>query len=308
MRQKLSKLLLTGIITGALSFGPAVASQGAQESVTLYLKSLSMDRLTIDFTQNSQNLTIVGVIKSAVPLKSEDFNCGADGETPKTRTITISPLGDNFYRVACALTFGKATAPILGLSEAGLEVSDDNSNLNWQMFPLNSSLTIPQTAKDNFGIVRTKKIPLYRYPGTSTGFSAPIAISPPSDYKVPSFSSGPDGFLIFDVTDAPAAKPQIVFSKNKKTMSLKCPLPTTKVSSQVKKQVQVTFWINNKLVNPQQYLGNWFDPSMYNSVAIEKSLKGKSAKIFCATKYVIPESNVVLGYAESTEANVQFPK
>ena len=308
MYLKRSKVFLTFLITGAISFAPVASSQGAQESVTLFVKSLSVDRLTIDLTQNSQNLNIVAVLKSAVPLKPEDLNCGGLGEMPKSRTITVTSLREGFYRVSCALNYAKATAPIRGLDEISLKVSDDNSNLNWQMFPLNSSLAISQTAKDDFGIVRTNKIPLYVYPGTSRGFFAPIAISPPSDYKSPSFSSSQDGFLIFDVTDAPASKPQIILSKNKKTMSLKCPIPSTKVSTQVKKQIQVSFWINNELVNPQRWLGTWFDPSVYSNVAINKALQGKNAKVFCATKYVIPESNVVLAYTESTEGNIKFPK
>jgi hypothetical protein len=274
------------------------------------MKSLSIDTLTVDFTKPSQNVTLVGILKSPVALKSEDLNCGGVGEMEKSRTITISSLGNDFYRVVCALSYGKATAPIRGMGEFGFEVSDDNSNLNWQMVPLNSSLVIFQTGKDEFGIQRTKKIRLYGS-GTSTGFSVPTAISPPSDYKPLAFAAGPDGFLIFDVADAPATKPQVVFSKDKKTMSLKCPLPATNVSSQVKRQTQVSFWINNQLFNPARIggmFGNWFEPAAFNKVAIDKSLKGKSAKVFCATKYALPESNVVLGYAESTELTVQFPK
>jgi len=276
--------------------------------VTLFLKSLSVDTLTVDFTTNSQNVTLVAVLQSAVTLKSEDLNCGGVGEMEKSKTITISSLGNDFYKVVCALNYGKATAPIRGMSEFGFEVSDDNSNLNWQMVPLNSSLVISQTAKDEFGIQRTKKIRLYGYSGTSGGFSVPTAITPPSDYKPLAFNASPDGFLIFDVMDSPATKPQVIFSKDKKTMSLKCPLPVTNVSSKVKRLTQVSFWINNKLVNPQQFLGNWFEPAMFNKVAVDKSLKGKSAKVLCATKYVLPESNVLLGYVESTESTVQFPK
>jgi len=237
-------------------------------------------------------------------LKQEDLQCGDS----KSRSITISSLGNDFYRVVCALNYGKQDPPTRELSEVGLEISDENSNFNWQMAPLNSSLLISQTAKDGFGIVRTNKIRLYGYPGTSMFFAAPIALTPPSDYMPPSFAVGQDGYLIFDVADVPATKPQVTFSKDKKVMSLKCPLPVTKVSSRVKKQTQVSFWINNKLVNPAQMLGNWFEPGTFNKVALDKSLKGKSAKVFCATKYVLPESNVVLGYAESTELTVQFPK
>ncbi len=304
MRHKRSKLFLTTLITGALSIGPALSSQGAQESVTLFVKSLSIDKLTLDVTKNAQSVTLVGILKSAVSLKPEDLQCGES----KSRSITISALGNDFYRVVCVLNYGRQDTPIRELTEVAIEISDDNSNFNWQMAPLNSNLLIAQTAKDGFGIVRTNKVRLYGYPGTSMFFAALIAMNPPSDYKAPSFAVGQDGYLIFDVADVPATKPIILFSKDKKVMSLKCPIPVTKVSSQVKKQAQVTFWINNKLVNPAQMLGNWFDSATFNKVLIEKSLKGKSAKIFCATKYVIPESNVVLAYAESTEATVQIPK
>ena len=309
MRQKPLKLFLTALISGALILSPIAPAHSAEESVTLFVKSLSIDTLTVDFTKPSQNVTLIGILKSPVALKPEDLNCeGSFGESSKSRTITISSLGNDFYRVVCALSYGKATASIRGMGEFGFGVSDDNSNLNWQMVPLNSSLLISQTAKDGFGILRTNKIRLYGYPETSMAFSVPTAITPPSDYKPLAFSAGPDGFLIFDVADALAAKPQVVFSKDKKTMSLKCPLPATAVSPKVKRLTQVSFWINNKLVNPQQYLGNWFEPAMFNKVAIDKSLKGRSATVFCATKYALPESNVVLGYAESTELTVQFPK
>ena len=307
MRQKPLKLFLTALISGALIFSPIDPAHSAEESVTLFMKSLSIDTLTVDFTKPSQNVTLIGILKSPVALKPEDLNCGGVGEMEKSRTITISSLGNDFYRVVCALSYAKATAPIRGMGEFGLEISDDNSNLNWQMVPLNSSLFISQTGKDEFGIQRTKKIRLYGS-GTSTGFSVPTAISPPSDYKPLAFTAGPDGFLIFDVADAPAAKPQVIFSKDKKTMSLKFPLPATAVSPKVNKLTQVSFWINNKLVNPIQMLGNWFEPATFNKVAIDKSLKGKSAKVFCATKYALPESNVFLGYVESTEITIQFPK
>ena len=307
MRLKRLKASLLVALNVGMVFLPSVPSYGAQEPFTVYVKSLSSDALTIDLTQNSQSVTLVGILKSAKTLKSDDLQCeGVD--QPKSRTMTITALGDDFYRAVCTLKFGKATAPIRGLSEVGLGVSDDNSNLAWQMAPLNSKLAIPQTGKDSFGIERTENILMFGYPGYSSYFAAPIAISPPSDYKSPSFASGQDGFLIFDVADIPASNPQVLIAKNKKTMSLKCPIPSTKVSSQVKKQVQVSFWINDKLVNPLRNLGNWFDPSVYSNVTINKALKGKSAKVFCATKYVIPESNVVLAYAESSERSIKFPK
>jgi hypothetical protein len=307
VRQKTIKVFATALLSGALVLSPLASSHGAEESVTLYLKSLSVDTLTVDLTQNSQNVTIVGILKSAVALKPEDLNC--DGlDTPKSKKLTITAMGDDFYRVVCAINYGKASAPIKGLDQVGLEVSDANSNLNWQIVPFNSGLVISEAGKDSFGISRTHKIRLYGYPGTSMGFAIPIALSPPPDYKVPSFFLGPDGYLIFDVVDTPAVKAQAIFSKDKKTMNLKCALPATKVSAQVKRETQVSFWINNKLVNPRGFLGTWFNPSAFNNFAIDKSLKGKSIKFFCASKYVIPESNVVLGYAESTESTLQFPK
>ncbi|MSX28468.1 MAG: hypothetical protein F2777_03445 [Actinobacteria bacterium] len=302
------KLILSSVVfTWSLLLVPSSPLYGAQEPFTVYVKSLSSDTLTIDLTQNSQSVTLVGILKSAKTLESDDLQCeGID--QPKSRTMTISALGNDFYRAVCTLKFDKATAPIRGLSEVGLGVSDDNSNLAWQMAPLNAKLAIPQNGKDAFGIERTENILMFGYPGNTLYFAAPIAISPPSDYKSPSFASGQNGFLIFDLADVPASNPQVLIAKNKKTMSLKCPIPSTKVSSQVKKQTQVSFWINNKLLNPQRMLGTWFDPSVYSNVIIDKELKGKNAKVFCATKYVIPESNVVMAYTESTEASIKFPK
>ena len=302
------RLILSSVVlTWSLLLVPSVPSYGAQEPYTVYVKSLSIDALTIDPSQNFQSVTLVGILKSAKTLKSDDLQCeGID--QPKSQTMIITALGNEFYRAVCTFKFGNSTALMRGLAEVSLGVSDDNSNLAWQMAPLNSKLTIPQTAKDEFGIVRTRNIQMFSYFGNTLSFVAPIAISPPSDYKSPSFASGQDGFLIFDVADVPASNPQVLIAKNRKTMSLKCPLPSTKVSSQVKKEIQVSFWINNKLVNPQRVLGNWFNASTYNNFAIDKSLRGKNAKVFCATQYVIPESNVVLAYAESTEISVKFPK
>jgi hypothetical protein len=176
------------------------------------------------------------------------------------------------------------------------------------MVPINAKFTIPNTFTDAFGIKRTENILAFTFGGGATFFATPLALSPPSDYKVPNFEQGADGYLIFDSSDSEPAKPIVKFSQNKKTFSLNCPVPITKVSSQVKSQTLVAFWLNKTLYKPAAILGSTFAPKYYSNLAISKSLKGKEVKIACATQLVIPESNVILAYSESSEISIKFPK
>ena len=175
------------------------------------------------------------------------------------------------------------------------------------MVPMNARYLIPNTFKDAFGMKRTENILGFTFERRATFFATPLAFSPPSNYKLPNFNLDANGYLVFDSVDAEPLKPTVKFSKNKKSFSLNCPKPITKVSAEVKKQTMVALWLNKALYKPRGILGSTFEPHYYNNLEIPKSLKGKEVKVACSTQYVLPESNVILAYSESAEVSVKFP-
>jgi len=296
-----------GVLAGfLLLLGPSLKASAVEDKVTIWVKSLSVNTLKVDATREGQTVKLVGILISTKTLMISDIECNNGVDSPNPKWVAIESQGDNSYRVTCTMPVSKSDER--GLKEAAIGINDDENHLGWQMVPMNARYTIPNTFIDAFGIKRTENILAFTSGGMAIFFATPLAVSPPSDYKVPSFTLGADGYLIFDSVDAEPLNPVIKFSKDKKSFSLNCPAPITRVSSQVKKQIMVSFWLNKVLYKPERILGSTFEPSYYNNLAISKSLKGKEVKIACATKYVIPESNVVLAYSESTEISVNFPK
>jgi len=305
MQSPRSKAFLLMLLTVSLLFCTAAPSLSAGDPVTVWVKSFSVNTLALDLTKNSKTVKMVAVIKSSRPLKVEDLKCEGI-ETPKEQSFSLSALDNGFYRASCSLTFGILDTK--GRNEVSLGINDDESRLGWQMVPFNAKNKIPETYEDSFGIKRTKESLVFSLGNNPVFFAAPIAVSPPSDYKLPNFNVGEDGYLIFDSVEAPPSKPSVTFSKNKRSFDLICPLPITNVSNQAKYQTLTLFWINNIRYKPQNILGDWFPPKYYRNLAIDKSIKGKTVKISCGTKYVLPESNVLLAYSESTELSVKIPK
>ncbi|MEY3904656.1 MAG: hypothetical protein RIT08_572 [Actinomycetota bacterium] len=305
MRHKPLIASLLALLTMNLTLSNAVPTFGASDPVTIWVKRFSVNTLALDIAKNNRNVKMVAILKSSSPLKSEDLKCEGI-ETPKEQTFSLVTLDDGLYRASCSLTYGVLDTK--GRSEVALGINDDESRLGWQMVPFNAKSSIPESYEDSFGIKRTKETLVFSLESNRTFFAAPVAVSPPSDYKLPSFNMGEDGYIIFDSPDGAPAKPIVTFSKNKKTFDLSCPLPTSNVSSQAKYQTLTSFWINKKRYKPQNYLGWWFPPNFYKNSAIDKSLRGKAVKIACATKYVLPESNVLLAYTESKEITVKIPK
>lgn len=305
MQSKRLKGFLLILFSWSLLFSSAAPSFSAEDPATIWVKSFSVNTLTLDISKNSQTVKMVAILKSTKPLKSVDLKC--EGITnPNEQTFSLTPLDNGFYRANCSLTFGILDTK--GRNEVSLGINDDETRLGWQMVPFNAKSKIPENYEDSFGIKRTKESLVFSLGNNPVFFAAPIAVSPPSDYKLPSFNMSEDGYLIFDSEKSAPSKPIVTFSNNKKTFDLICPLPTASVSDKAKYQTLTLFWINNLLYKPHNILGLWVPPKYYKNLAIEKSLKGKAVKIACATKYVLPESNVILAYAESTELAVKIPK
>ena len=305
VRRKATGVILFALVCTNL-LGPSLKASAVEEKVTIWVKSLSVNTLKIDATREGQSVKLVGVLISTKTLRTSDIECNNGVDSPNPKWVAIESQGDNSYRVTCTMPVSNSDER--GLKEAALGINDDENHLGWQMVPMNARYTIPNTFIDAFGIKRTVNTLAFTSERTATFFATPFAVSPPADYKVPSFALGTDGYLIFDSVDAEPLKPIVKFSKNKKSFSLNCPAPITKVSSQVKKQIMVSFWLNKVLYKPKEILGSTFEPSYYNNLAISKSLKGKEVKIACATHYVLPESNVILAYSESAEISVKIPK
>ena len=301
---KCPRSLLALLLFSFLPFILPVAT-AADDPVTIYVKSFSVSTLNLDPAKDNKTVKMVAILKSTKPLKSTDLKCEGV-ETPKDQTFLLTALNDGFYRASCSLIFGILDTK--GRSEVGLGINDDDSRIGWQMVPLNAKSRIPKTYEDSFGIKRTKESLVFSLENNPVLFAAPMAVSPPSDYKLPTFNMGEDGYLIFDSVEAAPSKPTVTFSKNKNNFDLNCPLPVRSVSSQTKYQTLTLFWINNVLYKPQGILGSWFPPKYYKSLPIKKSIKGKTVKIACATKFVLPESSVLLAYSESTELTVKIPK
>ena len=305
MHRLILKGFLLALFTGSALFIGSTPSFSTEEPTTIWVKSFSVDTLSIDLTKSSKTVKIVAILKSSKPIEESDLKCEGI-EAPKEQTFSLLALDNGFYQASCSLTFG--VTDVKGRSEVSLGVNDDDSRIGWIMVPINAINKIPETFEDSFGIKRTKQTLLYGMQNYSVFFTAPIAVSPPSDYKVPSFKKDTNGYLIFDASDSPPSKPVVKFSGKTKNLNLSCPRPITKVSTQAKYQSLVSLWINDSLVKPMGILGSWFEPKYYMNFSVPSVLKGKTAKIACATKYVLPESNVVLAYAESTEVKIKIPR
>ena len=305
MRQKRPNRFLLALLTGSLVFGAINPSVGADDPVTIWVKSFSVSTLALDMAKNNTTIKMVAILKSNRPLQSEDLTCKGI-EIPKNQTFSLTALDDGFYRASCSLTFGVLDTK--GLDEVGIRINDDESRIGWQMVPLNAKSKIPENYQDAFGIKRTKQSLVFSVENNPVFFAAPIAVSPPSDYKLPNFNTGADGYVIFDSMDAAPSSPRISFSKNKKTFDLTCPLPVANVNKKTNYETLTLFWINNVRYKPQNILGSWFPPKYYKNLAIDKSIRGKTVRVACGTKYVLPESNVLLAYTESTEISVKIPK
>jgi len=296
----LAALLASGFLISGL-----LTANGSDAKVIVRVKSLSVNALKIDATKEGQNLKLIGIVSSPSNLRANDFECSNAVDSPDSNSVVIESLGNKEYRVICTLKVSKTD--MLGMYEAGIGIRDDENHSNWQMVPMNARYMIPNTFIDAFGIKRSEEILGFSFQRSSRGFSTPLALSPPPDYKEPSFSSGKDGYLIFDSVGN-SSKPAVKFSKDNKTFSLSCPLPITNLNSSLKKQTFVSFWINKSLYKPGNILGTSFEPKFYNNLAIPKSLKGKTAKVACSTEFKLPESNVILAYSESAEISVKFPR
>jgi hypothetical protein len=305
MNSRLLKACLAMLLTGSFLFALMFEASGADEKVIVTVKSLSVNILKVDATKEGQIVKLVGFLNSIKSLRASDLACynGIDSSNPKS--IAIESQGNNSYRVTCTMPVSKTDER--GLLQASLGINADESHLGWQIVPMNAKYKIPNTFVDAFGIKRSENILSFTFERNPTFFATPLAVSPPSDYKVLPFEQGADGYLIFDSVDTEPLKPTVKFSKNKKNFSLNCPLPITKVSPKVKKQTMVAFWLNKALYKPRGILGSTFEPNYYNNLEISKSLKGKEVRIACATHYVLPESNVILAYSESAEISVKFP-
>jgi hypothetical protein len=305
MHPLLLKRISLTVLTGSLLISSSLPSFGKEAPTTVWVKSLSVDTLSIDLTKNSKTVKMVAILKSSNPIEESDLKCeGIEG--PKEQTFSLLAIDDGYYRASCSLTFG--VTDVRGRNEVSLGINDDESRIGWTMVPINAKHKIPESFEDSFGIKRTKKTLVYGIQSNSVFFTAPIAVSPPSDYKVPSFSKSVDGYLIFDSADAAPSKPVVRFSGNAKNLDLSCPLPVTKVNPKVKYQVLNLLWINDSLVKPRGILGSWFESKYYKNLPLSNSLKGKTVKLACATKFVLPESNVVLAYTESSEVSIKIPK
>lgn len=302
MRQKVNLALL---LTGCFIFGPMLEASGAEEIVTVRIKNLSANTLKVDGTKEGQIVKLIGTLSSTRTLKSNDIECGNGLDSSNPKWLTLESQGDNFYRVTCTMPVNKTDQR--GVYEAAIGIADDEDHIGWQMVPMNARYLIPNTFKDAFGVKRTENILGFTFEKRATFFATPLAISPPSDYKLPNFNLDANGYLVFDSVDAEPLKPTVKFSKNRKSFSLNCPKPITKVSATVKKQTMVALWLNKSLYKPRGILGSTFEPNYYNNLEIPKSLKGKEVKVACSTQYVLPESNVILAYSESAEVSVKFP-
>jgi len=304
MSHKLIRVWLAFLLAIGLLCSGSLTAYGAETKVIVRVKSLSTNTLKVDATKEGQILKLVGIVSSSTTLRASDFECSNAVDSPNSNSVVIESLGNDDFRVICTLKVSKTD--MLGIYEAGIGIRDDEDHSNWQMVPMNARYIIPNTFVDAFGIKRSEEILGYTVQRNSKGFATPLALSPPSDYKEPNFSLGKDGFLIFESVGT-ESKPSVKFNKDKKTFSLICPMPSTKLSSLVKKQTFVSFWMNKSLHKPGSILGSAFEPKYYNNLAIPKSLKGKTVKIACSTEFKLPESNVILAYSESTEISVKFP-
>jgi hypothetical protein len=296
---------LAVLLTCIFIFGPMFEASGADEIVTVRIKNLSANALKVDGTKEGQIVKLIGVLSSTRILKSNDIECGNGLDSSNPKWVNLESQGDNFYRVTCTMPVNKTDQR--GVYEAAIGIADDEDHIGWQMVPMTARYLIPNTFKDAFGMKRTENILGFTFESNPTFFATPLAVSPPSDYKVLPFEEGSDGYLIFDSADTEPLKPTVKFSKNKKAFSLNCPKPITKVSAKVKKQTMVALWLNKALYKPRGILGSTFEPNYYNNLEIPKSLKGKEVKVACSTRYVLPESNVILAYSESEEISVRFP-
>lgn len=306
MNPRLLKPILAIFLIGNFLLSSMFGASGADEKVTVWVKSLSANTLKVDATKEGQTIKLVGLLISTKTLQTADIKCSNGLDSPSPKWVAIETQGDNYYRVTCTMPVGKTDAR--GLNEASLGLNNDENHLGWQMVPMNAKYITQKTFIDTFGIKRTENILAFTFERGATFFASPLAVSPPSDYKVPNFEKDLDGYLIFDSADTEPAKPAVTFSRNKKSFSLNCPSPITKVSSQVKRQTMVSFWFNKTLFKPGEILGSTFEPKYYKNLAITKSLKGKEVRIACATQFVIPQSNVIIAYSESAEIKVKFPK
>ena len=306
MNPRLLKPILAIFLAGNFLLSSMFGASGADEKVTVWVKSLSANTLKVDATKEGQTVKLVGLLISSKNLQTADIKCYNGVDSPNPKWVSIEAQENNHFRVTCTMPVGKHD--VRGLNEASLGINNDENHLGWQMVPMNAKYITQNTFIDAFGIKRTENILAFTFQRGSTFFASPLAVSPPSDYKVQNFEQGEDGYLIFDSAATEPAKPTVNFSKNKKSFSLNCPSPITKVSSQVKKQTMVSFWLNKTLFKPGEILGSTFEPKYYRNLTISKSLKGKEVRIACATHYVLPESNVILAYSESAEISVRFPK
>ena len=305
MNPRLLKPILAIFLSGNFLLSSMFGASGADEKVTVWIKSLSANTLKVDGAKEGQIVKLIGVLSSTRTLKSNDIECGNGLESSNPRWLTLESQGDNFYRVTCTMPVNKTDQR--GVYEAAIGIADDEDHIGWQMVPMNARYLIPNTFKDAFGVKRTENILGFTFEKRATFFATPLAISPPSDYKLPNFNLDANGYLVFDSVDAEPLKPTVKFSKNRKSFSLNCPKPITKVSATVKKQTMVALWLNKSLYKPRGILGSTFEPNYYNNLEIPKSLKGKEVKVACSTQYVLPESNVILAYSESAEVSVKFP-
>jgi hypothetical protein len=304
MSHKLLRVWFAALLASGLVVSGSLTAYGADAKVTVRIKSLSVNTLKVDATKEGQIVKLVGILNSSTSLQVDDIKCSNSIDSPNSKYVVIESLGNDDYRVTCTMPVSKTD--MRGLMEAALGIHDGENHLGWQMVPMNARYIIPNTFIDAFGIKRSEEILGFTFQRNATSFSTPLAVSPPADYKVPSFSSGKDGYLIFESVST-ASKPSVKFSKNKKTFSLNCPMPITKLNSLGKKQTFVSFWFNKSLYKPGYILGNSFEPKYYNNLEISKSLKGKTVKIACASEFKFPESNVTLAYSESAEISVKFP-
>jgi hypothetical protein len=305
MHRLLLKIIPLTVLTGSLLISSSLPSFSEEVPTVVWVKSFSVDTLAIDLTKNSKTVKMVAILKSSNPIEESDLKCeGIEG--PKEQTFSLLAIDDGYYRASCSVTFG--ATDVRGRNEVSLGINDDESRIGWTMVPINAKHKIPESFEDSFGIKRTKKSLVYGIQNNSVFFAAPIAVSPPSDYKVPNFKKSVDGYLIFDSSDTAPSKPVVRFSGKAKNMDLSCPLPVTKVNSKVKYQILNLLWINDSLVKPQGILGSWFESKYYRNLPLPNTLKGKNVKLACATKFVLPESNVVLAYTESSEVSLNIPK
>ena len=125
MNPRLPKTILAILLTGNFLLSSMFGASGADEKVTVWVKSLSANTLKVDATKEGQTVKLVGLLKSTKNLQTADIRCYNGVDSPSPKWVAIEPQGNNSYRVTCTMPVGKTD--VRGLNEASLGVNNDET-------------------------------------------------------------------------------------------------------------------------------------------------------------------------------------